>query len=265
MKRTVLILVVAALGLSACATVPPKSDIAAYEEYKKNNDPLEPMNRGVFAFNTAIDNTLVRPVVKGYNKVAPEPLRHTVSNFLRNLKEPWTFINEILQGKPGDAIKTFSRFTLNTTLGIGGLNDLTDEVGMKHTEEDFGQTLGVWGAGEGFYLVLPGFGPSNLRDTAGIAADFQYDPVGHLLDKQDWGNNFFLGIDLSAWIHKSSDLFDWRARNDDLLDDLYAAEDPYVTARSAYRQKRRFEISDGKDISSDEEEDLFDEDIDWGN
>ena len=172
MKRTVLILVVAALGLSACATVPPKSDIAAYEEYKKNNDPLEPMNRGVFAFNTAIDNTLVRPVVKGYNKVAPEPLRHTVSNFLRNLKEPWTFINEILQGKPGDAIKTFSRFTLNTTLGIGGLNDLTDEVGMKHTEEDFGQTLGVWGAGEGFYLVLPGFGPSNLRDTAGIAADF---------------------------------------------------------------------------------------------
>ena len=89
--------------------------------------------------------------------------------------------------------------------------------------------------------------------------------MGHLLDKQDWGNNFFLGVDLSAWIHKSSDLFDWRARNDDLLDDLYAAEDPYVTARSAYRQKRRFEISDGKDISSDEEEDLFDEDIDWGN
>jgi len=266
MKRTVILMILAMFGLSACATVPAKTDIAAYNEYKANNDPLEPMNRAIFGFNTAIDNGIVRPVVKAYNKTAPEPVRNGVTNFLRNLREPWTMINEILQGKPGDAIRTFSRFALNTTLGIGGLNDLSHDKGMKYTEEDFGQTLGVWGVGEGIYLVLPGLGPSGLRDTVGIAADFQYDPVGYALDKQDWGNNFFLGIDASSWIHKSVEMFDWRARNDSLLDELYAQDDPYVTARSAYRQKRKFEVSDGKDITSDEEEDMFDEEIEeWGN
>ena len=249
------------VSVSACATRPPAHDLAAVQEYERVNDPLEPANRVMFQANLIGDKYVLRPVVKLYIKIVPKPLQEGVSNFLANLWEPWTAVNELLQGKPKDAGKTLGRFVANTTIGVGGLVNFAEKRwGMHRTQEDFGQTLGTWGVGEGPYIVLPFFGPSNPRDTVGLAGDFYGDPAGWVIDSANVGNNFFLGIDLLSYIHFGMDAFDRRVRYNEAFDELYNATDPYVTARSAFRQKRRFDVSDGK-IDTSDEDDLFDEDF----
>jgi phospholipid-binding lipoprotein MlaA len=243
---------------SACATRPHADNYEAVQEYERNNDPLEPMNRVIFQANVIGDKIILRPLVKGYNAVVPDPARQGVTNFLANLWEPWTAINQLLQGKPDDAAGAVGRFLVNSTVGIGGLVDVATDWGLERTEEDFGQTLGVWGMGEGPYIVLPFFGPSNPRDTLGLAGDFYGDPVGWAINSADVGKNFFLGVGLLSYIHFGADAFDKRARYDSVFDDLYDSPDPYALARSAFRQKRDFEISDGETDTS-EEDDLFDE------
>ncbi len=134
-------------------------------------DPLEPWNRWVYRFNAEFDEAIFLPAVGLYETVAPEPVRDSVANFFANLGNLTTFGNQILQGKPMAAGQSAFRFALNSTLGLFGLFDPASAIGVPRHEEDFGQTLGTWGLGEGAYLVLPLLGPSNLRDTTGLVVD----------------------------------------------------------------------------------------------
>lgn len=261
LRNFLLIMFVGCL-LAACATRPPESDVEAFAEYKRANDPLEPMNKAIFAVNTTFDKALFRPVVKTYNKVVPEDGRRGLSNFLNNLMAPYVMANEILQGKPKQAGTMLLRFLANSTIGIAGLFDPATKMGLTRYDEDIGQTLAVWGIGSGPYIVLPLFGPSNLRDTVGLAGEFYLDPASIAIDEADVWKNVFLGVDGLSYLRFGLDAFDFRARNDELFDEIYKASDPYALARSAYRQLREFEISDGELGETKEEEELFDQDGD---
>jgi len=214
-----------------------------------DNDPLEPMNRATFAFTRAIDRAVLDPVVHVYTKTVPKAPRQGISNMMRNLREPWVFVNDILQFKFKKAGQTLGRFVLNSSFGLGGLLKVSDDVGIPYESEDLGQTLATWGVGDGPYLVLPFLGPSNLRDTTGLVTYFFYDPTGTVLEDE--------GGKALSYTRTGIDVFDARVRFDSTVDNLYKEDDPYVIARSVYRQNRRFEIHDGN--PPPREEDLFDD------
>ncbi|TNE62657.1 MAG: VacJ family lipoprotein [Alphaproteobacteria bacterium] len=213
------------------------------------NDPLEGMNRATFEFNRVVDRALIRPISATYIAVVPEAPRQGVSNIMRNLREPWVFVNDILQFKFKRAGETLGRFIVNSTVGLAGLFKASDKMGIPYHREDFGQTLAVWGVGDGPYLVLPFIGPSTGRDAVGFAGDVFGDPVTIGIDQMDEK-----GANLTR---TSIEVLDARARAHALIDQLYKEDDPYVVARSVYYQNRRFEIYDGNPPSVDD--DLFDE------
>jgi phospholipid-binding lipoprotein MlaA len=153
--------------LGGCATGPDASP----------NDPLEPFNRTVFSANDKIDKYVAIPLAKGYRKVTPSPVRTAVTNFFGNLGDVGNTVNNLLQGKGEDAVNSLMRIAVNTVFGIGGLIDIATPAGLRKHPQDVGLTLGTWGIPSGPYLVLPLFGPSSFRDGAGLAADFQLDPV----------------------------------------------------------------------------------------
>ncbi len=196
------------------------------------NDPIEPINRGIFAFNNVIDIILIEPAAKAYNTVFPGFFRDGIRNFMRNLKSPITLANNLLQGQIGDAGVTVARFLVNTTAGVGGLVDVASTHGLTYKQEDFGQTLAVWGMGDGFYLVLPIIGPSSLRDAGGLAVDTYADPV------RLWAHNTD-----NEWVYYTRvmvDGLDTRARLVSAVQDLRRNSlDYYAAVRSAYTQKRR--------------------------
>ena len=134
-------------------------------------DPLEGFNRGVYRFNAGFDRYVFLPVVAGYEAVTPDPIEDGISNFFNNIFEITNLTNAILQLKPKAAVETTGRIIINTTLGVAGIFDVATKLGIYEHEEDFGQTLGHYGVGNGPYLVLPLLGPSNLRDTTGYIAD----------------------------------------------------------------------------------------------
>jgi phospholipid-binding lipoprotein MlaA len=134
-------------------------------------DPWERFNRGVYRFNYYFDHYFFLPVVRGYEFVTPEAARRGITNFFSNLNEPRNFVNSLLQGRAESCVKAVLRLALNTTLGLGGLLDPAAAAGYPQQNEDFGQTLGLWGLGPGPYLVLPLLGPSGVRDAGGLAAD----------------------------------------------------------------------------------------------
>lgn len=138
-------------------------------------DPFEQANRAIYKFNAQFDQYVYLPVVDAYRFVTPAPVRTGIGNFFRNLGEVKTFANSILQAKVDKAAPTFFRFVLNSTIGVFGLFDPASGLGLKRQEEDFGQTLGAWGAGDGPYVVLPFLGPSNLRDSIGTGVDFAFE------------------------------------------------------------------------------------------
>ncbi len=260
-KRLVLLSLLA-VSISACATRPPESDPLAVAEYESANDPFEPVNRTIFGFNTFIDKTFVRPASQVYTAVTPNFMERGVTNFLHNLAEPWTATNQVLQGKPLEAGDTLGRFLINSTVGILGLWDPAKHLGFIRTEEDLGQTLAVWGVGEGPYIMLPFFGPSSLRDTVGFGGDIVLDPMGMAIHQLNLENDFLLGFDLTTYITRGLDAIDTRARYFSIIDELYEAQDPYVMARSAWRQNRNYDIADGKITPTQEEEDLFNTEFD---
>lgn len=200
-------------------------------------DPLEPVNRAVYVFNDRFDRYLARPVARGYRVVVPRPVRRGVSNFFANLWEPSIMVNNLLQGKFGHAASDLTRFLTNSTLGVLGLFDVASGMGLERHNEDLGQTLGVWGFGEGPFLVLPFFGPSNIRDGVGLYGDLQLYPPTHLTDES------------TRWAVYVLDAVDTRARLLDAGDILEqaAGEDPYVFVREAYLLRRRSLIRDGGD------------------
>lgn len=206
------------------------------------NDPLESMNRVIFNFNEFVMSVLFRPVATLYNESLPEGFRSGVSNFLDNLSTPVTVANQLLQGDTDGAIVSVSRFLVNSTMGIGGLADVAAEAGAEGRDEDFGQTLGAWGVGEGFYIVLPIFGPSNPRDAVGkFLVDGYFDPVGQWIsntekDELDWTLKAVGGIDEYAGVV------------DDLEQVKKTSVDYYAAIRSLYRQKRKSEINNGEQL-----------------
>jgi len=200
------------------------------------NDPLESVNRRIFAFNEVVRQYLLDPVVTGYNSVLPEVAREAIANALNNISEPVVLANDLLQGKFKRGFVTASRLVINTTAGVGGLFDVAKNLGFEEHEEDFGQTLATWGIGDGLYLVLPLLGPSNPRDAFGqILVDPFFDPLGYYLDDQDLEE---VGYGLTAYKGVVS-YADVKDHMDGLKD---TSVDFYGTIRSLHLQKRRLEI-----------------------
>ena len=214
-------------------------------------DPYEDFNRATFKFNTAVDKAVLRPVSTAYRTVVPKTPRKAVRNFFRNLREPLVLMNDILQGELGRASKTFQRFVVNSTVGVGGLLNMAPKAGLEYHSEDFGQTLAVWGIGDGNFIVLPFLGPSTTRDAFGTGVDFVANPATHVAAGM---NEKGLQLGLAA-----GEFLDLRARAHDTLEALYAEEDPYILMRSSYLQNRKFEIKNGEIERDTGEDDLFDE------
>ncbi|MCK8783980.1 VacJ family lipoprotein [Roseomonas sp. NAR14] len=230
-------LLAALLALPACATPPPADDPDAVAEFRQNNDPWEPANRAMFAVHNAIDRAVLRPVAIGYRDVVPQPVRTGLRNFLRNLRTPVVLVNDMLQGNPRRAGDTLGRFFVNTTVGLGGLIDVANNrLNVPPHSEDWGQTLAVWGVGDGPYMFIPILGPSNVRDTAGFGMDLAIDPLfwfgqGVAVEVLRYSRGAVTAIDTRESLIETVD-----AVNQTSLD-------PYATFRSAYRQRRQAEIS----------------------
>jgi phospholipid-binding lipoprotein MlaA len=221
--------------LSGCATLPGEDRLA-------ERDPLEGFNRGVWGVNRAADKVVLKPVSSVYRTILPKAVRRGVSNAFSNLSEPWSFVNNLLQGKPDRAFNSLGRFVVNTTLGIGGLADPATKMGMKSTPEDFGQTLARWGANGGPYLVLPLLGPSTLRDGVGSGVAFVADPINVAINNSGMTGTERLALRAAMIISVRADLTE---SGGDAF--LASSLDPYAAARSAYLQRRRVQILDQED------------------
>ncbi len=223
--------------LSACAS--PPEDPAARAAFEEENDPIEDFNRYIHELNFAFDQLVFRPIAGMYRTGVPARVRGAIRNFFDNLRAPVIFVNDLLQGEGERAGITLARFLTNSTLGLAGFIDSADMLfDLEFHDEDFGQTLAVWGAGEGFYIVLPLFGPSNPRDAFGIAVDSFLDPWDTLLRAA--------GVEYGPPARTILNAVDLRARNIDALDDIQRTSiDYYATLRSLYRQRRADEISNG--------------------
>lgn len=223
-----------ALGLlSGCATL---------QSSEEDRDPLEGINRAVYGFNENVDKAVVKPLATVYHDAIPEFIRTGVANFFGNLAYPIVIVNDVLQGKGTQGLDDTSRFITNSTFGLLGFLDVATPAGMPAHNEDFGQTLGVWGFGEGVYIVLPLLGPSNVRDAVGLAADYQADILNHHSDMSQ--RNVARGvraIDARSRLLGASRVFEEAG-----------AFDPYGFAREAYRQRRANLIQDNGGAPADE-------------
>lgn len=223
-----LALLAVTLALGACAHSPPDDP----------SDPLEPVNRAVFKFNRTADRYVLKPVAKGYDEVIPAPAKRGVSNFFNNLQEPRSVLNGLLQGKFRQAASDTGRFLLNSTAGFAGLMDVATDAGMPRHDEDFGQTLGHYGVGPGWYLMLPFLGPSSNRELVGFGGDYFTGVDYHLESEGVIESEALIGA-------KAVELIDTRAGllgADSLIDN---AIDPYIFVRTAYLQQRLTKVYDG--------------------
>jgi phospholipid-binding lipoprotein MlaA len=197
-------------------------------------DPLEPLNRALFVFNDKAYFWVMKPVAQGYAAIVPERARFSVRNFFRNITMPVRFVNNLLQGKIRNSGVELLRFFLNTTAGIGGLFDpAKDDFSLEPRNEDLGQTLGKYGLGHGFYLVLPLLGPSSLRDTVGLAGDSFLDPVNYVDDSE---------VVIGAKVLRAEN--EVSLRIGEYEDLTKSAIDPYVAVRDAYSQYREKKVKE---------------------
>lgn len=235
--RTCLSALLLSAGLAACATPPDPTDKEAVADYEAANDPLEPTNRVIYEINDGLDVVILRPLALAYRNVVPSPARQGVRNVLDNLASPVVLANDMMQGKPKRAGDTFMRLIINSTLGLGGLLDPATGMGWPKHDSDFGMTLAVWGAGEGPYLFLPVFGPSNPRDAVGRGADIAMDPFTWIGRGKT--------VEALGYARTGLNAVDTRSRFIEDVDRLRAqALDPYATLRSLYRQNRKATIDE---------------------
>ena len=220
--------------LGAAALLIPAAALAGDPAGADPRDPWEGYNRAVFAFNNGFDTVLLKPAAQAYDTVVPRPVDQGVSNFFANLGEVGNFANSLLQAKPGASARALVRLTINSTVGLLGLFDVATALGIERGEEDFGQTLGAWGAGPGPYFVLPVLGPSTVRDALGKPADFLTDPTGWLDDPAARNAAY-----ATQAVHDRAGLLKTEAAVADLTADQYAL------VRNAYLDRRRYEVSDG--------------------
>ena len=231
---TKIALMMTALLLSGCATI------------AHNSDPLEPYNRAMYAVNKKIDQVMIKPLAVGYDKVVPKPISSSISHFFSNLNDVTVILNDLLQFKFRQAWQDTTRFAINSTLGVAGLFDVAHLFGYYKHQEDFGQTLGVWGMAPGPYIVLPLFGPSTLRDAAGLAGDIYTDPIIYVDDRAARH-----ALVVTKTIDKRAQLLN----TEKLLDT--AAIDEYAFFRDAYQQRRRYLVHDGHLADEDDDIDVF--------
>tara|TARA_B100000941_G_C28467558_1_gene534474 strand:+ start:293 stop:1066 length:774 start_codon:yes stop_codon:yes gene_type:complete len=232
-----------------------KKSFANEDEVK---DCFEKLNRATFALNMGLDKIIFKPVSKGYRKL-PSPIRTGTSNALNNLSNLITIPNNILQGDFGSAANNSARLIINTTLGIAGIFDPANSFGFeKREKEDFGQSLGVMGVGEGCYLVLPVLGPSTVRDTVGSFISMNGGDVWHNItvrDDEEYVKEF---KESDYWVSRITSGVDFRAKNLEAFDSIEKnSVDLYATVRSLYLQDRKKKINN----SSNSTEAM--EDGDW--
>jgi len=196
-------------------------------------DPWEGYNRKIHAFNQGFDKAIFRPVAKGYDYIMPDAPQRGVRNFFRNLNYPVTLLNSLLQGKMERAFTATGRFLMNSSIGLLGFFDVATKVGIPYYDEDFGQTLAVWGWKESRYLEMPFLGPYTVRDLAGRSFYGYAHPISYAIREH---NNYWPLV---------ADLITLRAELLPLQADIDAAADPYVLIRDIYLQRREFEIYDG--------------------
>ena len=229
-KKLINILMCVGIALMAgCATTQQTERVAKI-------DPFESVNRAVFTFNENADEYVIKPVAEAYQFVLPDFVRTGVTNFFSNIGDVFVAVNNLLQGKPGNAANDIGRFLVNSTIGILGLFDVATEAGLEKNKEDFGQTLGVWGVPSGPYVVLPLFGPSSVRDTAGLALDIKTD---FILNSNQLNHDQKVGSTALRVVNQRANLLD----ASQLLED--AAFDKYSFLRDSYLQRRRNQVYDG--------------------
>lgn len=220
--------------LSGCASGPKANP----------NDLLEPMNRAVFSFNEGVDTVVLKPIATGYRAITPSPVRQGVSNVFGNLRDIWSAANLALQGRGQQFGDQIGRVMINSLVGLGGVFDVASEAGIERTSQDFGQTLGRWGVGEGAFVVLPLLGPSTVRDTVALPVDSLGDPMGGIDHVKT--RNAITGLRI---VDTRANLL----RAGEIVDDV--ALDKYSFIRDAYLQRRRasigVEASDKQDPDSD--------------
>ncbi|CAK0760738.1 phospholipid-binding lipoprotein MlaA [Azospirillaceae bacterium] len=253
MGQSFALAVALSLTVAGCAT--PPSDPAALIDYEKTNDPLEPTNRYVFELNRAADIFVIRPIAEIYRTVLPDPVQDRVRNIIGNMGEPVTFANALLQGRFDDGMTSVGRFLINSTLGIGGIFDVATDFGLPEQHADFGQTLYTWGVGDGPYLVLPLFGPSNPRDALGLGVDTLMDPVGYGFKEG--------GMVTANYAKTGADGADKRAGYIEPLDAMERnSVDFYAKMRSMSRQHRQEQLLGKKSSSPGSDTyDLYDDPV----
>jgi phospholipid-binding lipoprotein MlaA len=206
-------------------------------------DPFEPMNRVSYRIHTTIDTAVVKPVAQAYVELTPKPIRQAVTNFFGNIDDMFSFVNDVLQGKPDKAGHDLGRVITNTGFGLLGLIDIASDAGIPKGGEDFGQTFGVWGIDQGPYLFIPLFGPTTVRDGSGWLIRGYATPIAHINDAPT--RDFLLGLNLL-------DLRASALQTESLVNQ--AALDPYTFIRRAYLQRRRYLVYDGQPPPEKEEE-----------
>lgn len=227
---------------------------ASNGQVRDEGDPWEPLNRATYGFNDQVDRFVLKPVAKGYQRITPSAINRAVTNFFSNIDDFLVLINDVLQLKYHQAVSDTSRLLVNSTMGLLGLIDVASGLDLPKHEEDFGQTLAVWGIGPGPYFVLPVLGPSTVRDTVGLVPAFLLSPLRWFERTADaqYGLIALRIVDTRADLLASTDVLE------------QAALDRYIFTRDAFLQRRRYLIHDGNppeefDFDLDLEEDVFDE------
>lgn len=222
------LLAAALLLLAGCAIAPPRTD-----------DPLQNVNRKVYAFNDRLDRAVLRPAAVGYRKITNQPVRRSVNNFFTNIQMPVTVANDLMQARPSEALGNTGRFFINLTIGIGGIFDPATRMGLPLKTTDFGITLARWGAGEGDFLMLPLLGPSSMRDVWHYPVDgYFFDPLSIIARTHYFSYGQYYLPQVLFVISTRSQLMDAESF-------LETAYDPYAFMRDAWRQRRLYKIYDG--------------------
>lgn len=245
MKQLIKLSCIAALvALAGCSTTPKQqAEQGSPAQYQDPRDPLEALNRSIWTFNfDYLDAYVLKPVTIGYMTVVPKPARTGLSNVVNNLDEPANFINGLLQGKPESSAHSAGRFLLNSTVGVAGLFDVASHMGLAERQEDFGQTLGVWGLSDGPYLMIPARGPTTLRNLTGDVVDNLYFPMSVLTTPQTIAKFVITALTAREQLMAQEKL-------------LTNSLDPYAFVKDAYFQRQNFELYDGEppEQSVDEE------------
>ena len=241
--RALTAVILSAMVLAGCAGSPSADEAAPAAEY----DPWETMNRRIYNFNVAVDKATLKPLAKGYKTVMPRFARRGITNFFDNLTTPRSSLNNFLQGKPKRGAKEFGRFLVNSTMGLGGLINITDIDGWARYDETFSQTFAVWGLPEGPYLMLPILGPHSVLDATALPLDYYTDLQRSYKTTSVRDKLYFLRLVDARHRLLAADKF---------LDD---SEDPYIAFREAYLQNREYQIHDGDPPVEEDYYEFFDD------